>query len=152
MPHSLVSRPRSWTLVAPNPPAQSIASFQPRQAPQFRGEDLDCGLAKATRPKLEPIFLVDEKLPVADDRESHEKKRHGRREWSKAGIVERGAVVRFVEPPQHQPSLLIGWNAPVAQNFGEEFLGAICRQIGEYDDDCLVGHVLAVDRLHAQEQ
>jgi hypothetical protein len=79
-------------------------------------------------PKAEPVFVVQEELPVADDRTPHQQKRHGRCEWSKVWVVYRGPVVALVEGSHHQPIVHIGWNANLLQDAAKEVLGLTRRQ------------------------
>src|SRR4029434_4802604 len=99
------------------------------------------------RPPVEPVVVVQEELPVADDRMPHEQKRHGRRKWSKASIVYRCCLVALVEPSHHQPILHIGWNGKLLQGVVEETLCTIRRQIGEHNDDGVVINALPMKGL-----
>jgi hypothetical protein len=50
-------------------------------------------------PTVEPVIVVQEEFPVADDSLPHEQKRHGRLEWSEAGVVDRSTLVALLERP-----------------------------------------------------
>ena len=64
----------------------SIWRGTPRQALELLSKRLNGGVPVATRPQVEPVFVVQEELPVANDRAPHEQKRHGRRERPKVAL------------------------------------------------------------------
>jgi hypothetical protein len=57
-----------------------------------------------------------------------------------------------VERPEHDPVLGVLRYGELLQDVVEDALGTIGREVSEDDDDHLVGDVLAVSRLRAQEK
>src|SRR5262249_3389698 len=103
------------------------------------------------RPTVEPVIVVQEKLPVAQDRVPDEQKRRGRHERSKASVVYRRPLVAFVEPSHHEPIVDIGPSCHLIQDLFEETLGTTRRQIGEKDYYGFVIHGVAIHALSVQE-
>ena len=75
------------------------------------------------RPTVEPVLVVQEELPVADDSMPHEQKRHGRLEWSKARVVYRSILVAFVERPEQDSVFYIRRNCKMLEDLGQRGLG-----------------------------
>ena len=86
-------------------------------------------------PQVEPVLVVQEELPVADDRLPHQQNRHGRGEWPKARVVDRGPLVAFVEPSHHESIIGIRRNGEMLEDLVEELSCTIRRQIGEDNDE-----------------
>ena len=128
-----------------------IAPRAPWQAAQFLGERPGSGLAIAMRPTVEPLLVVQEELPVADDSMPHEQKRHGRLEWSEARVIDGSPLVAFVERPEQDSIFHIRRNCKLPEYFAKDALGTICCQVGEDNDDYLVVRTVTINWLSAQE-
>src|SRR3712207_4136272 len=103
------------------------------------------------RPTVEPVIVVQEELPVADDSMPHEQKRHGRLEWSEARVVYRSPLVAFVERPEQDSIFHIRRNCKLLEDVAKDALRTISRQVGEDNDDYLVVQAVAINGLNVQE-
>src|ERR1700752_682382 len=103
------------------------------------------------RPTVEPLLVVQEELPVADDSMPHEQKRHGRLEWSEARVVDRSILVAFVERPEQDSVFHIRRNCKMLEDLAKEASGTISGQIGEDNDHHLVVRAIAINGLSVQE-
>src|SRR5690348_2208853 len=124
----------------------------PRRVADFLNKCRDWGLSEASRPKVDPLLVVQEELPVADDSVPHEQKRHRWLEWSEARVVDRGVLVAFVERSEQDSVVHVRPNCKLLEDVAEDSLRTISRQVGEDNDDDLVLRVLAVRWLSVQEQ
>src|SRR4029079_11774253 len=97
----------------------------------------------------EPLFVVQEELPVADNCTPDQQKRHGWCEWSKVRVVYRRPIVALVKGSHPQLIVHIGWNANLLQETTKEVLGLSRQQISENNHDRFVVRVVAVDGLSA---
>src|SRR4051794_8296844 len=113
---------------------------------------MDCGFSEAARIQAEPVLLVQEELPVADDPMPHEDKRDGRSERPEVGVVDRRTLMTLVKRPEHDPVLLVRWNGDLLQDPVEQTSGAAGGEVCEHDDDRRAAGLLAVGSLSVQEQ
>ena len=76
----------------------------------------------------------------------HEQKRHGRSERSEARVVKRSPLIASIERPEHDSVFHIRRSCKLLEDVVKDALRTISRQVGEDDDEYLVG-VLADERL-----
>ena len=103
------------------------------------------------RPTFEPVLVVQEELPVADDSMPHEQKRHGRLEWSEARVIDGSPLVAFVERPEQDSIFHIRRNCKLLEDVVKDALRTISWQVGEDNDDYLVVRAVAINGLSVQE-
>src|SRR5262245_58684387 len=103
------------------------------------------------RPTIEPLIVVQEKLTVADDTLSHKHEQCARLEQPEARFVDRSSLIAFVERPEQDSILLVGWNRKLLLDVVKENPCTVSRQIGEDHDDYLVIRAVSINGWSAQE-
>jgi hypothetical protein len=68
----------------------------------------------------------------------HEQKRHGRLEWSEAGVGDRSSLIAFVERPEQDSIFYKRLNCKMLEDVAKDALRTIRWQVGENNDDHLV--------------
>ena len=102
----------------------------PGQAAELGADGGGRGRPEVTGPAAEQGVVVDEELPVGENRVAHEEERHRRLERTEARVVQGGPLVAVVEEPEEDPVLLVGLLRELLQDGVEERSCALGPEIG----------------------